>query len=115
MKYEVEFTAIFKRRIKKLSSKYPRIKEDLSVLLDQLEQGNFQGDRLQDYPGEVYKVRVGSIDQKKGKRGGYRVIYIAVTFNTTVYLMEIYAKAYQEDLTNQQKQEIKDFIELMKN
>lgn len=110
MKYQVEYSAVFKRRIKKLSTKYPRIKQDLSNLIDQLEQGTFQGDKLQDYPAEVYKVRVGSIDQKKGKRGGFRVVYIFVTIDKTAYLAEIYPKAKQENLTEKQKQEIKNFI-----
>lgn len=110
MKYQVEYSAVFKRRIKKLISKYPRIKQDLSNLIDQLEKGIFQGDKLQDYPGEAYKIRVGSIDQKKGKRGGFRVVYFVVKINKTVYLMELYAKTKQENLTEKQVKEIKAFV-----
>lgn len=110
MKYCVKLTESFKRRLKKLTSKYPRIKNDLSELLDDLEQGTFQGDRLQNYPGEVYKVRIGSIDQKRGKRGGFRVVYIVVTLHQTAYLVEMYAKASQEDLTEKQRQGIEDLI-----
>jgi len=34
-----------------------------------LENEIFEGDLLQEFQALVYKVRVGSIDQKKGKRG----------------------------------------------
>lgn len=111
MKYHVEYSAVFRHRIKKLSKKYPRVKQDLVGLLNDLEQGKFKGDKLQGYPGDVYKIRIGSIDQKKGKQGGFRVVYIVIQIDNVVYLTEIYPKAKQEDLTEQQKQQIKDFIE----
>lgn len=108
--FQVELTDLFKRDLKKLSKKYPQIKKDLSSLLDQLEQKIFEGDELQGFPGTVYKVRVGSTDQKKGKRGGFRVIYLIVTDAQTIHLMAIYAKARQTDLTQRQKQELKEVI-----
>lgn len=114
MEYQVEFTAIFKRRIKKLAKKYPRIKQDFLDLLEQLEQGDFQGDEIQGFKGRVYKVRIASSDQQKGKSGSFRVIYYVVTKEKDVYLMTAYAKSSQEDLTNKQKQEIKDFIEAIR-
>lgn len=110
MKYTIEFTAVFKRRIKKLSKKYPHIKQDFSALLDQLEEGNFHGDEIQGFQGRVYKVRIASSDQKKGKSGGFRFIYYVVSQNETVYMMTAYAKSAQENLTNQQKEEIKASI-----
>lgn len=113
--YKVLYSAPFKRNLKKLIKKYPRIKKDLSALLDQLEEGVFQGDQLQGLSCSVYKVRVASIDQKKGKRGGFRVVYYVVTPDKVVYLMTIYAKAHQEDLAHGQKQEIKTFIETLAN
>jgi mRNA-degrading endonuclease RelE of RelBE toxin-antitoxin system len=109
--YNIIPSSSFSKELKNLAKKYPRIKQDYADLLDSLEQGDFQGDRLQDYPGVVYKVRIGSIDQQKGKRGGFRLVYIVITQDKTVYLMAIYAKAYQEDLTETQKQGIKDFLQ----
>jgi len=41
-----------------------------------------------------------------GKRGGVRVIYLYVVVKSTVYLLTIYAKAQQEDLTPVQKKAI---------
>ncbi|HKK91016.1 MAG TPA: type II toxin-antitoxin system RelE/ParE family toxin [Desulfobacteraceae bacterium] len=110
MNYKIEFTAVFKRRIKKLSKKYPHIKQDFSDILDQLEKGRFQGDEVQGFQGKVYKVRIASSDQKKGKSGGFRFIYYIVFQNETVYMMTAYAKSAQETLTNRQKEEIRVFI-----
>ena len=115
MKYAIEFTAVFKRRIKKLAKKYPHIKQDFSDLLDQLEQGVFQGDEIQGFQEKVYKVRTSSSDQNKGKRGGFRFIYYVAFHNETVYMMSAYAKSAQEDLTSQQKDEIKTFIAALQN
>lgn len=111
--YQIKYTASFKRDLKKLSKKYPQIKKDLSSLLDQFEEGIFEGDELQDFPGTVYKVRVGSTDQRRGKLGGFRVIYLIVVNMETVHLMTIYAKARQADLTHRQKQELKEIIEFI--
>ena len=114
IKYQVQYSDVFKRRIKKLVKKYPHIKKDLSELLDDLEQGIFKGDKLQGYPGEVYKIRLASSDQKKGKQGGFRAVYIVVTTHETVYLTEIYPKAKQEDLIEKQKQLIKAFLDKLR-
>lgn len=109
--YQVKFTPTFDRRIKKLAKKYPNIKSDFTELLELLEQGNFEGDELQGFAGKVYKVRIASADQQKGKSGGFSFIYYVVTKEQCVYLMTAYAKASQTDLTNEQRQQIKDFIQ----
>ena len=113
--YKIKTTTLFNRSVKKLSKKYPNISNDFKKLLEQLKQGDFQGDKLQGFSGEVYKVRVASADQNKGKQGGFRTVYYVITKNEEVFLMEVYAKAYQEDLTNDQKQAIKSLIELIRS
>lgn len=112
--YKIIPVPFFSKQIKKLAKKYPGIIKDFSKLNKDLKQGIFKGDRLQGYPGEVYKVRVGSIDQQKGKRGGFRVAYLVVRIDEIVYLMDVYAKNNQENLTKDQEQEINDFIKILK-
>ena len=46
----------------------------------------------------VYKARVKSSDLKRGKRGGYRVLYYLKAFERIV-LLTIYAKTEREDLS----------------
>ena len=107
--YSVEATAFFEEDIKKLSKKYPNIKKDFSDLIQQLEKGVFIGDRMKGF-SDVFKVRVGSFDQKKGKQGGSRVIYYVVTKQKTVYLLSIYAKSKQANIKDK---EIKNILETL--
>ena len=108
--YKILTTSLFERNIRRLSKNFPRIKKDLLPLLEQLENEIFEGDLLQEIQALVYKVRVGSIDQKKGKRGGFRLIYYIDEIKETVYLAAIYAKAHQANITPEQYHKIKDFI-----
>jgi hypothetical protein len=48
--------AFFPRDLKKLKKKYPQIKKDLEPLIEKLAQGIFEGDKLQGFIGDVYKV-----------------------------------------------------------
>jgi hypothetical protein len=43
----------------------------------------------------------------KGKRGGARVIYYVVIRRDVLYLIDIYAKSAKEDLTDAERQEIR--------
>ena len=49
----------------------------------------------------IRKVRWGR--GNLGKRGGVRIIYLYVVVQNTVYLLTIYAKSQQKDLTAAQK------------
>ena len=109
--YTIRPLAFFPQNLKKLKKKYLRIKKDLAPLIEQLEQGIFEGDKLQGFTGDVYKVRVGSIDQKKGKSGGFRVLYYVVTEDKNIWLLHIYAKANQSNPTPEQIRELNRIIE----
>jgi hypothetical protein len=47
----------------------------------------------------------------KGKRGGGRAIYVIFMAEETVYLLIAYSKAEKEDLTQDDKAAILEFIE----
>lgn len=111
--YIIQPTPLFEKKKNKLKKKYPRIEKDYAPLVEKLRQGNFEGDEIQGFFGSVYKARIGSVDQKKGKSGGFRVIYYTITSNQIVYLITIYAKSQQTDLSPEQKQEIKALIEIL--
>jgi mRNA-degrading endonuclease RelE of RelBE toxin-antitoxin system len=113
--YQIEYTTLFKRNLKKLAKKYPQIKQDLSNLLEQLENGIFKGEKLQEFSDSLlYKVRIGSTDQNKGKQGGFRVIYYIIDQKNNIYLMTIYVKSQQSNLSHKQKQDIKELIKIFK-
>lgn len=50
----------------------------------------------------------------KGKRGGYRAIYYYFTEDVPIYLLAIYAKNQQVDLTAAQKARLSDLAEQLK-
>jgi len=109
--YIIRPLAFFPQNLKKLKKKYPRIKKDLEPLIKKLEQGIFEGDKLQGFIGDVYKVRVGSIDQKKGKSSGFRVLYYVVIEDKNIWLLHIYAKANQLNPTSEQIRELNRILE----
>jgi hypothetical protein len=49
-----------------------------------------------------------------GKRGGVRVIYFYHDANRTLYLLMVYAKARQEDLSPEQKRVVRELTAALK-
>ncbi len=104
----LELTPEFKKNLKKLAKKYRNIRSDLELFIKELKQGNFSGDRISGLRDRViYKVRIKNSDIRKGKSGGYRVIYLLQT-KTSILLLTIYNKSEQEDIAIR---EIKDIID----
>jgi mRNA-degrading endonuclease RelE of RelBE toxin-antitoxin system len=97
MSYEVMAVEYFKRRLKKLSKKYRRIGEDYNSLIGILENNPMKGDAIQGFGNKIYKIRMRSSNMKRGKRGGFRVIYYLS--DHIVYLLTIYAKAKREEIS----------------
>jgi hypothetical protein len=62
--------------------------------------------------GGVRKVRVRS--SSGGKSGGLRICYFYYQIGNSLYLLWIYAKNDQEDLTAAQRKIIKEFIDEIK-
>lgn len=90
-------------------------------ILSDAEYANFQF-YLAEYPeagdlvpdtGGLRKIRVAS--SGRGKRGGARVIYYWQDSKFRIFLMAIYAKNRQIDLTPEQKKILRILLEEMKN
>lgn len=97
----VEFTPEFKRNLRSLSKKYPHIRLDIQPVLEQLQAGNFIGDRVTRTQYVVFKVRIRNSDIQKGKSAGYRLIYYLKT-RDLVILVTIYSKLDQADISTEQ-------------
>lgn len=93
----IEYAAEFQKNLKRLRKKYPHIRDDLQTLLDRLMKGETPGDHVPGAGYTVYKVRVRSSDQSRGKRGGFRVMYY-IKMPNFVALMTIYPKSARSDL-----------------
>ena len=97
---EIDLTPEYKRNLRKLSKKYRRIRLDTQAVIEEIQKGNFLGDRLTGM-GEYFfilKVRVKNSNIQKGKSAGYRLIY-QVESETSVLLLTIYSKTEREDIS----------------
>lgn len=63
---EVAFTPEFKRNVRRLAKKYPRIRADAVPVIEQLQQGQTPGDQVQGTSFTVFKVRIGNSDAQRG-------------------------------------------------
>lgn len=69
--YSVLLTNNFKREVKRLTKKYPSLKEETIALKETLTKEPQTGTRI---AKNVYKIRLAIKSKGKGKRGGARVI-----------------------------------------
>lgn len=102
---EILFSDNFRSRLRTLAKRYRSIRSDLQPLLDELQSGNFIGDRVTQTGSIVFKVRLKNSDIQKGKSGGYRVLY-QLRDNICVLLIVIYSKSNQEGFSSDQIREV---------
>jgi mRNA-degrading endonuclease RelE of RelBE toxin-antitoxin system len=96
----INLTPEFYRNLRDLDKRYRHVREDVQTVIQDLEVGNFVGDRISGI-GEGYvmlKVRVKNRDIQKGKSAGYRLIY-QVESPTSILILMIYSKSDRSDIT----------------
>ena len=98
MTYDVFIPDFFKTILKKLKRKYPSVGEDVKIALRVLVTNPDLGMSLQGF-GEVKKLRVPNSDSAKGKRGGYRLIYLVDRDQGKVVPLLLYSKSRKADVT----------------
>jgi mRNA-degrading endonuclease RelE of RelBE toxin-antitoxin system len=111
MTYDVHLADTFQKSIKALKKKYPHVKDDLLRQIKTLEREPSAGDPIPGWNKEVWKVRVASSDVKKGKRGGYRLIYFWKAGEMKVYLLVAYFKGEKAEIT---KKEIESLLKRLR-
>ncbi|MDH0675795.1 type II toxin-antitoxin system RelE/ParE family toxin [Empedobacter sp. GD03861] len=108
MSYNIIATPEFLKEAKKPGKKYRSLKEDLAVLIEELQQNPTLGTALAD---NCYKIRLAIKSKGKGKSGGARVITHLFIENETIYLLSLYDKSEQDSISDK---EIKDLLKLIK-
>lgn len=103
MNCRIVLTKSFKRSVKDLEKHYPRIKKDLTAAIEEIESKPEAGDVIPGSNG-CRKLRVINSDSQRGKRGGYRLIYLLRTLSESrpqlvAYMLFMYAKAIKENIT----------------
>ena len=111
--FTVRLSLSFQRDYKRLIRKYRQLPNDLAPLIEEIEAGDFSAhDAVQGFAHKIYKARVRSSDQAKGKSGGFRVIYYVIMDNNEVFLLTIYAKARQENINTKAIRKLMDDLGL---
>ncbi len=97
MNYSIIITPNFEKEAKRLKKKYPSLKKELSGLITSLEFNPAQGISL---GHNCYKIRFAIASKGKGKSGGARVISYISIIRTRVYLVSIFDKSEQENISS---------------
>ncbi|MEO6404496.1 MAG: addiction module toxin RelE, partial [Ferruginibacter sp.] len=94
--------------LKKLSKKYPSLKNDVNDLVASLKVNPKLGDPL---GKDCYKIRLLIKSKGKGKSGGGRLINCVKLLRSSVYLLAIFDKADFDTLNTHDLQErLKEII-----
>lgn len=97
MKLRVESTKLFDKESRRLSRKFSSLRAEIATLRDQLRQGNRPGSQLTGIGYDVFKVRLPNRSARRGKSGGFRVIYQERS-GELVLLLIIYSKTEHADM-----------------
>ncbi len=90
-------SSIFDNDAKRLQRKYPSVADEIDTLTSQLEHDLHPGVRLRRVGSHVYKVRLPNRSARRGKSGGFRVIY-RERDGALVLLLLIYSKSERADI-----------------
>ena len=102
MNFKIETIPRFEKDVKKLKKKFPKIKNDLINLIDELSSNPETGINL----GEnIFKVRFSNSSIPTGKSGGFRIITYYKA-DDILYLVTIYSKTEQDNILTEKLKKI---------
>jgi len=99
MSYKVRAIPNFEKSLKRLVKKFPSLKAEFITLVDSLEQNPEQGTPI---GNSCYKIRLAITSKGKGKSGGARVIIHVVITDKIVFLLDIYDKSEQANISDKE-------------
>ena len=103
MKYSVLTIPPFDKQLKRLAKKFPSLKAEFINLIEDLEENPKKGTSL---GNNCFKIRLAITSKGRGKSGGARVITHFYIKNKTVFLLTIYDKSEQIDITDKELKEL---------
>lgn len=111
-KIEIVQTSSFDKKVKELLRTYKLKLEDFETFKRTIAENPETGDMVQG-TGGLRKARLKSAS--KGKSGGFRVCYYFHDLGIgRIYLLTIYPKNEKEDITPNEKKELKELIDILK-
>lgn len=108
MSYSVLTIPPFDRQLKRLVKKFPSLKTEFADLVESLEKSPKKGISL---PNNCYKIRISIKSKGKGKSGGARVITHVQVVENIIFLLAIYDKSKQENITDKEIGYLLSFID----
>ena len=100
MARRIEHSLPFDRESERLSRKYRSLPRELVRLRQQFLSGALPGVRLRGVGKSVFKVRLRNRSARRGKSGGFRVIY-QDRDGVLVLLLLIYSKTERADIPDE--------------
>lgn len=99
MSFNIYSTGFFEKELKKLSKKYPSVKNDFKALVDSLKKDPKQGQPL---GKDCYKIRMAISSKGKGKSSGSRIISCVKIVAESVFLLSNYDKSDKESISDKE-------------
>ena len=90
-------------QLKRLAKKFPSLKAEYIALIENLEENPNTGTSL---GNNCFKIRLAIASKGRGKSGGARVITHFYIKNNTVFLLAIYDKSEQTDISDKELREL---------
>jgi mRNA-degrading endonuclease RelE of RelBE toxin-antitoxin system len=109
MKYNILSIPPFDRQLKRLAGKYHSLKAEYAALIDELEENPRKGTSL---GNNCFKIRLSIASKGRGKSGGARVITHIYIENETVFLLAIYDKSEQADISDAELKKLLSEIDI---
>jgi len=103
MSYKIKTIPNFEKALKRLARKYPSLKAEYIELLNSLEADPMRGTPI---GKNCFKIRLAITSKGKGKSGGARVVTYVLIEGNTVFLLDIYDKSKQENVTDAELTEL---------
>ena len=107
MSFNIIATEPFEKKLKRLAKKYKSLKTDLLEVIEQLAENPTLGTPI---GKECYKIRVAITSKGKGKSSGARMITYIRIVSETVFLMDIYDKSEQANISDKELQLLIDIL-----
>ena len=86
-----------------MAKKFPSLKTEYSSLIEELEKNPEKGIPMSN---NCFKIRLAIASKGRGKSGGARVVTHFYVENETVFLLAIYDKSEQNDISDKELREL---------
>lgn len=107
MSYSIIATELFDRKVKRLAKKHISLKADLKEVFEKLEENPTLGMPI---GKDCYKVRIAITSKGKGKSGGARMITYVRIVGQNIFLIDIYDKSEQANISDKELQLLIDLL-----